>query len=177
MQFSRIRRVIWEISPCRWIGRALGRLTRPLPLNVWLVNVFVQRILRINGGVAWMMHFTSFVAGDVQIGRNVWKSFARSPGCYFQGLNGIRIGDDTLFGPGVKMISANHDPSNFSQWTKADPIVIGERCWIGANAVILPGVVLGDDVIVGAGAVVTKSFPANTSIVGVPARPIRRSQE
>jgi acetyltransferase-like isoleucine patch superfamily enzyme len=51
--------------------------------------------------------------------------------------------------------------------------LIGKNCWIGSNAVILPGVELGDNVIVGAGAVVTKSFPENLKVAGVPAKVIQ----
>ena len=121
-----------------------------------------------------MVHFTSRVTGRIIIGKNVWESFAVSGSCYIQGGNGITIGDDTIFAPGVKIISANHDLNDFSKWEEADQITIGKRCWIGANAVILPGVQLGDDVIVGAGAVVTKSFPSSSVIAGVPAKDISK---
>lgn len=132
----------------------------------------MQRVLRMNGQTPWMVNFTSAVVGDVQIGKNVWKSFALSYNCYIQGNNQVRIGDDTIFAHGVKIISANHDFEDMTLHEKACPIVIGCCCWIGANAVILPGVTLGDNVVVGAGAVVTKSVPSNTIVAGVPARPI-----
>jgi acetyltransferase-like isoleucine patch superfamily enzyme len=147
-------------------------MTKPVPLGLWLVNFFMQRILRINAGAPCMVHFTSRVTGRIIIGKNVWESFAVSGGCYIQGGNGITIGDDTIFAPGVKIISVNHDLKDFSKWEKEDQITIGKRCWIGANAVILPGVQLGDDIIVGAGAVVTKSFPNGLVIAGVPAKDI-----
>lgn len=102
------------------------------------------------------------------MGRNVWKSFALSGGCYIQGGNGIYIGDDTIFAPGVKIISANHDPKMLMSWSHDPPIRIGCRCWIGANAVILPGVELGDDCIVGAGSIVTHSFLEKSIILGIP---------
>lgn len=120
----------------------------------------------------FQVHFTSTVikGKGIFVGRNVWKSFALSGGCYIQGGNGIYIGDDTLFAPGVKIISANHDPTNLMVWAETRPVKIGCRCWIGANAVILPGVELGDDCIVGAGAVVTHSFLEKSIITGVPGK-------
>lgn len=153
-----------------WPWFMLARLTSPIPPGLWLANVFMQRILRINGSVSWMVHFTSCANGKIQIGKDVWKSFALSGGCYIQGGNGICIGDGTIFAPGVKIVSANHDPNNMSSWKAAPPIRIGCRCWIASNAVILPGVQLGDDVTVGAGAVVTRSFPSGSTIGGVPAK-------
>ena len=98
------------------------------------------------------------------------KSFAVSGGCYIQGMNGVFIDDDVIIAPSVTIISANHNPTDISKWIETEPVRIGKRCWIGANAVILPGVQLGDGVIVGAGAVVTKSFPSGAVIGGVPAK-------
>lgn len=121
-----------------------------------------------------MVHFSSYVTGEVEIGQRVWLAFALSGNCYIQGGNGVQIDDDTIFAPGVKVISANHDPEDLAKAIPAGPVRIGKRCWLGANAVILPGVSLGDDVIVGAGAVVTKSFPSGSVVAGVPARAIGR---
>ena len=163
-----------KLRPWSWPWLLLERLTTPIPLGLWLVNFFVQRVLGINAEYPWMIHFTSRVAGDVEIGQGVDISFAVSGGCYFQGGNGIRIGDRCRFAPGVKIISANHEPADTSRGRVIDkPIVIGNDCWIGANAVILSGVELGNGVVVGAGAVVTKSFTANSIIAGVPAHVIK----
>jgi len=120
-----------------------------------------------------MVHYTSRVSGDIRIGKDVWISFAVSGGCYIQGLNGIIIDDHTIFAPGVKIISANHDLDDFANTVPCEPITIGKRCWIGANAVILPGVALGDGVVVGAGSVVTRSFSENAVVVGNPANIIK----
>lgn len=145
----------------------------PVPFGLWLVNSCFQNVLRINREVPWMVHFTSRAFGDITIGKNVWISFALSGNCYIQGGNGIIIGDDTYFAPGVKIISANHDLKNFKIWVKEEPIKIGKNCWIGANVVILPGVELGDNVVVAAGSVVTKSFSSNCVIAGVPSKIIK----
>jgi len=140
--------------------------------GLWLLNFIVQRILRVNGDSPWIVHYTSRVICPerIHLGKNVWISFAVSGNCYIQGGNGIRIGDETIFAPGVKIISANHQLRALAQWAPDDPIEIGNNCWIGANAVILPGVKLAERCVVGAGAVVTKSFPADSIIVGVPAK-------
>ena len=108
----------------------------------------------------------------MKIGVGVGRSFAVSPGCYVTGFNGIEIGDNTIFGPGVGIVSANHDLFNHEQ-TKNPPIKIGKNCWLGMNSVILPGVNLGDNTVVAAGAVVTESFGGDVVIGGVPATIIR----
>jgi len=154
-----------------WPIRLIGKFWKcPVPPGLWLINKFYQNVLDINNDIPWMVHFTSRVGGNIKIGKDVWISFAVSGGCYIQGGNGIEIGDGTIFAPGVQIISANHDPENLHKWKVAEPIRIGKNCWIGANAVILPGVQLGDNVVVGAGAVVTKSFLENSQIKGVPAK-------
>lgn len=153
----------------------LEYLLSPTSNKIRFVNFIFQKVLRINSQVPFMVHYTSIVNGQVYLGRNVAPYFANSGHCYISGINKIFIGDDTIFAPGVKLISANH---NFEDYSKHDhnvsPIIIGKSCWIGANAIILPGVELGDNVIVGAGSVVTKSFESNTIIAGNPAQIVRK---
>jgi acetyltransferase-like isoleucine patch superfamily enzyme len=142
------------------------------------VNFLFQRILRLNAGMPCAVHFTSRVIRPerLTLGKGVKRSFAVSGGCYFQAGNGIEIGDGTIFGPGVRMISANHDMAHGAAWKPARPIRIGRNCWIGASAIILPGIELGDRVVIGAGAVVTRDVPAGRVAVGNPARVIGDSQ-
>lgn len=145
-------------------------------IGLLAVNWIFQRIFQVNGDTAWSVNFTSRVVipRKVKFGQGVLKSFVLSGGCYIQGGNGVYIGEDTIFGPGVKIISANHDPHSKSfEWVKTSAINIGKHCWIGANAVILPGVNLGNNVTVAAGAVVTRSFSSNLTIGGIPARIIK----
>ena len=95
-------------------------------------------------------------------------------------LNGnITIGKDVLMGPDVVMMATSHDfsrldiPINLQGSKSESPIVIGDDCWIGTRAIVLPGVHLGKQCIVAAGAVVTRCFPDRCILGGVPARLIR----
>jgi acetyltransferase-like isoleucine patch superfamily enzyme len=93
------------------------------------------------------------------------------------GAGNIRIGDDSLIGPGAKIISYQHgiaaDKPIRQQANQTRPITIGRDVWIGANAVVLAGVTIGDGAVIGAGAVVTGDVPANEIWVGIPARRLR----
>ncbi len=158
----------------RAILRRLSRCPDDIPLSFHWMNFWSKRILRLNADVPWPIHFTSQVIHPERVvrGRGVYPG--DSPHCYIQALNGVEIGEGTNIAPGVGIVSANHDPLDNARHIAAPPIRIGKRCWIGMNAVILPGVTLGDNVIVGAGAVVTKSVPPFSVVAGNPARVIRR---
>ena len=95
-------------------------------------------------------------------------------GVQFTDLGGIHLADDVLIGPGAALISVNHrlDAAHRRDIDVA-PIVIQQNAWIGAKAIILPGVTVGENAVVAAGAVVTKDVAANTVVAGVPAKIIR----
>ena len=95
-------------------------------------------------------------------------------GCYYQAFAPITIGKDVWVAQNVGIITANHRIDNPEEHAEAKPVSIGDNCWIGMNAVILPGVTLGPHTVVGAGSVVTKSFASgHCVIVGNPARKIK----
>ena len=96
-------------------------------------------------------------------------------GNYYQTMDGtIIIGKGTYIAPNVGIITTNHDLNNPDYHLPGKDVVLGKQCWIGMNSVILPGIELGDHTIVGAGSVVTKSFPdGHCVIVGNPARKIK----
>ena len=88
----------------------------------------------------------------------------------------VTIGNNAFLGPNVSIFTACHPlqaekRNRFIEW--AEPVVIGHNVWIGGDVTILPGVTLGDNVVVGAGSVVTKSFPSNVVIGGNPAKIIK----
>jgi acetyltransferase-like isoleucine patch superfamily enzyme len=135
---------------------------------------FYQKILGINRQAYWPVHFTSRVTGVENIFVGVSSAPGLSPGCYIQGIGKIYIGGYTFVGPNVGIISANHDIYDLRNHQKGD-VRIGSYCWIGMNAIVLPGVELGDFTIVGAGSVVTKSFSEGYCVIaGNPAKLVRK---
>lgn len=92
----------------------------------------------------------------------------------------IYVGDCVLFGPNVTVSAGTHPvhPGLRSKQAQYNlPIVIGSNVWIGANSVLLPGVHIGDNTVIGAGSVVTKDIPANVVAVGSPCRVMREISE
>lgn len=99
-------------------------------------------------------------------------------GCYFQGKGKITIGKGTYIAPNVGIITANHNVNDLDKHDDAKPVTIGCNCWVGMNSVILPGVELGPKTVVGAGAVVTKSFKEGYCVIaGNPARKIKELEK
>lgn len=97
-------------------------------------------------------------------------------GNYYQNFLGhIYLGKGCYIAPNVGIITANHKLDNLDEHEDGKDVILGEKCWIGMNSVILPGVELGNNTIVAAGSVVTKSFPdGNVVIGGVPAKIIKK---
>lgn len=106
---------------------------------------------------------------NTKIGKNVFINFD----CVFLDLGGITIEDNVLIAPKVSLLSEGHPLSpNERQSLVPGHIYIRKNAWIGAGATVLPGVTIGENAVVAAGAVVSKDVPANTVVGGIPARHI-----
>lgn len=122
--------------------------------------VFIEPSFRCDYGV------------NIHVGENFYANFD----CVILDCAQVRIGKNCLMAPQVGLYTATHplDPVARSSGRElAAPITIGDDCWIGGHATINPGVTLGNNVVVAAGAVVTRSFGDNVVLAGVPARVIR----
>lgn len=110
--------------------------------------------------------FTSLVVGHgatLKLGERVFFNSFSNLNC----AGSIEIGKDTMCGCGVRVIDANHQYSDYHVEKiafTAKPIKIGKNCWLGANVVVLPGVTIGDNVIIGANTTVYKDVPANSIV-------------
>ena len=109
-------------------------------------------------------------------GRNIHieKNVFINSGCKFQDQGGVYIGENSLIGHNVILATLNHE---MDPYHRADlhpkPIHIGKRVWIGSGSMILPGITIGDNSIVGAGSIVTKDVPPNVIVAGNPAKFIK----
>jgi acetyltransferase-like isoleucine patch superfamily enzyme len=147
-------------------------------ISVWLLNLIVQRVFRVDAGCRHSKHFASRVmhARGLTIEGacpRVRRSLAVSGGCYINAADGLWIGKGTIWAPNVAIVSQEHGRDDRDAAPPTPGIRIGRDCWLGFGCVILPGVVLGDRTIVGANAVVTRSFPdGHQTIAGIPARAV-----
>ena len=144
----------------------------------WVMHdFFMQKIVGINRDVPFPVSFNVTVIKWKRIEFDLDNmNMFQKQGNYYQAAGGGRliIGKNCYIASNVGMVTANHDPAELSAHQRGKDVVIGEECWIGMNAVILPGVVLGPHTTVGAGSVVTKSFPEGYCVIaGNPARKLR----
>jgi maltose O-acetyltransferase len=110
---------------------------------------------------------------NLRLGRGVFINF----NCVVLDVTRVEIGDLTQIGPGVQILAADHprDAAVRAQGLEfGRPVRIGQQVWIGAAALILPGVTIGDGAIIGAGSIVTRDVPAGATVVGQPARGLVR---
>lgn len=115
---------------------------------------------------------SNFGGKHVHFGKNVYANFNLT----LVDDTHIYVGDYTMFGPNVTVATAGHPilPELREKGCQYNaPVRIGRNCWIGANAVIVPGVTIGDNTVIGAGSVVTKDIPSGVVAVGNPCRVLR----
>lgn len=116
--------------------------------------------------------FSNFGGRHVHLGKDVYANFNLT----LVDDTHIYIGDRTMIGPNVTIATAGHPilPQLRQQGLQYNmPVYIGKNCWLGAGVIVLPGVSIGDNSVIGAGSVVTRDIPANVVAVGNPCRVMR----
>jgi maltose O-acetyltransferase len=110
---------------------------------------------------------------NVYLGRDVFLNF----NCVLLDVMPIRIGDKTQIGPGVQIYAADHPRDHEKRLAGLEcgkPVMVGRNVWIGGGAILLPGITVGDDAVIGAGSVVTRDVAPGVTVAGNPARLLRR---
>ena len=113
---------------------------------------------------------------NIHVGDHVYLNVL----CTILDCNEVHIGHHVIIGPAVQIYTAAHllqAEARIQGWEVAKPIVIEDNVWLGGGAILLPGVRKGRNAVVGAGAVVSRSVPANTVVAGNPARVIREIEQ
>ncbi len=152
------------------------RLVRDMNANADSAKMIAQFISEITGRPApkdlqMKLPFSTDYGAGIEFGNNVLLN----ANVQMTDLGGIKLEDNVLIGPGASLITVNHDPDpDNRRELLVSSIHVLQNAWIGARAIVLPGVTIGRNSIVGAGAVVTKDVPDNTVVAGVPAKEIRK---
>ena len=136
-------------------------------------RMLIERLAKVGEGAEIRPPFHCDYGFNISIGSGAFLNFK----CVILDVLAVSIGDKTQIGPGVQILTADHPRSPAERATGAEfgrPVRIGRNVWIGGGALILPGVTVGDDAIVGAGAVVTRDVEPGATVAGNPARKISR---
>lgn len=153
--------------------RIEARLNDPQRTEDEVAADLVELLAAFGAGSTIRPPFHCDYGTHLHIGEGVFVNY----GGTFLDCAPITIGDATQIGPNVALLTPDHprDPvQRRAGWEAAHPITIGENVWIGGSATVCPGVTIGDDAIVAAGAVVTRDVEPGTTVVGVPARRLPR---
>lgn len=157
--------------------KAVRKYNECMPFDVEQgVKYLNEAGIRHKGSVYFEPPFHCEYGSHIEIG----EGFYANTGCVMLDVGRITIGDNVLFGPNVSLYTAGHPihpESRKSGYEYGIPIKIGDNVWIGGSCVILPGVTIGNNVVIGAGSVVTKDIPDNVCAAGNPCRVIREITE
>lgn len=149
----------------RWLGRYNARDWSPSER----FGLLRERFAEVGDGVVVRPPFHCDYGFNIRLGAGVFLNF----NCVILDVVGVTIGAGTQIGPGVQLLAADHprDPATRAAGLEfGRPVRIGRNVWIGGGAILLPGVTVGDDAVIGAGSVVTRDVPAGATAVGNPAR-------
>lgn len=134
-----------------------------------LEEIFQQKLKNVEIVSPFLCDYGSLT----ELGENIFVN----SNVYFMDGGKIKLGNNVFIGPNSGFYTAAHPLDYRSRNTgleKASPIVIGNNVWIGAHAAVMPGVIIGEGAVIGAGSVVTKDIPPNTLAMGVPAQPVKQ---
>jgi maltose O-acetyltransferase len=154
-----------QAAAARWLVRYNGASSQPPDARHALLR---EGLGAAGEGTIVRPPFHCDYGWNIHVGARVFVNF----GCVILDVARVEIGDDSRIGPNVQIYTAEHprDPAvRRGGLESGRPVRIGANVWIGGGAIILPGVTIGDDAVVGAGSVVTHDVPAGAAVAGNPA--------
>lgn len=174
----------WKMLRSEILQRSLNRTAVwNIPKRNWLLKKLFNSI----DGNAYLVQSPLYVSYGCNI--SVGKNFNANHNCIMMDYEKIVMGDNVWIGPNVSILTVNHPlkaeerrvfftkdsfhPERKGNWEIIAPITIGNDVWIGAGAILLPGITIGDGATIGAGSVVTDNIPSNVLAVGNPCKVIR----
>jgi acetyltransferase-like isoleucine patch superfamily enzyme len=179
---------MWSELRARWrFWRSADRLGPDIPLTHWKLHfpaamrrLCEQKFQRFAAGAEFRPGAYAICCSKISLGERV----VIRPGSMLfadprEGGAGIEIQDDVMIGSGVHIYVHNHrfdDPGKpiiQQGYYASAPVKLERGCWVGAGCIVLPGVTIGENAVVGAGSVVTRDIPARVVAVGNPAKPVR----
>jgi maltose O-acetyltransferase len=132
-------------------------------------KLLLERFAAVGDGAVIRPPFHCDYGFNIRLGAGVFLNF----NCVILDVMEVMIGDHTQIGPGVQIVTADHPRDLAARASGLEfgrPVHIGRNVWVGAGAIILPGVSVGDDAVIGAGSVVTRDVPTGATVFGKPAR-------
>lgn len=156
----------------------LYKFNRIKPSNINKRNKLMKKMFAEVGDNCYIESpfYANFGGKNIHFGKNIYCNF----GVTMVDDTHIFVGDNTMFAPKVTVATAGHPilpELREKSYQYNMPVHIGKNCWIGSGAIILPGISIGDNVVVGAGSVVTKDLPDNVVAVGNPCKILREISE
>ncbi|MFO1153554.1 MAG: sugar O-acetyltransferase [Rhodospirillales bacterium] len=151
---------------CRWMDRYNASYARTQEER-W--SLLAEVFARVGAGATIRPPFHCDYGYNISLGRDVFLNY----NCVILDVVKVTIGDMTQIGPCVQILTADHPRDPVLRSRKLEfgrPVRIGANVWIGGGAIILPGITIGDDALIGAGSVVTRDVPTGGVAVGNPAR-------
>ncbi len=153
-----------------WLARFNASLAAPPADRRALL---MERLAEVGEGTVIRPPFFCDYGFNIRLGANVFFNF----NCVILDVVEVTIGAGTQIGPAVQIYTADHprDPAQRRDGLEfGRPVRIGRNVWIGGGAIILPGIAIGDDAVIGAGSVVTRDVMEGATVAGNPARPLSR---
>ena len=158
-----------QAAAAAWLVRYNGSLGLPTDARRLLL---VERLAEVGEGSVIRPPFHCDYGFNIRLGSGVFLNF----NCVILDVVEVSIGEGTQIGPAVQIYTADHPRDPDERRTGLEfgrPVRIGRNAWIGGGAIILPGIVIGDDAIVGAGSVLTRDVPPGAIVAGNPGRTMK----